>query len=269
MRLPHVSIRPVGRPIAFQFNGREIEALQGETVGAALSAAGIVALRKTLSGASRGLFCGMGACWDCVVTVDGRIGQRACQTQAVEGMRVDSGFPDGLTAVEDAPASDERGCDVLVVGGGVAGLSAAIGAAETGASVILLDERAVTGGQFAKPLAGSHQDDAPDRQFALGASLREQAERMGVRVEGGAMVWGAFAADEIAAVVRGQSVTYHPRRLILATGAHETPTPIPGWTLPGVMTTGGLQTLARSQRVSPWPSRADRWQRAAEPATGV
>ena len=251
MRLPHVSIRPVGRPIAFQFNGQRIEALQGETIGSALSAAGIVTLRTTSSGAPRGLFCGMGACWDCVVTVDGRIGQRACQTQATDDMRVDSGFPDVLTPVEDAPAGDERACDVLVVGGGVAGLSAAVGAAETGASVILLDERSMTGGQFAKPLAASHQDNAPDRQFALGTSLRQQAERTGVRVESGAIVWGAFAADEIAAVVRGQSVTYHPRRLILATGAHETPVPIPGWTLPGAMTTGGLQTLVRSQRVSP------------------
>ena len=66
-----------------------------------------------------------------------------------------------------------------------------------------------------------------------------------------AMVWGAFAPDEIAALVRGQSVTYRPRRLILATGAHEAPVPVPGWTLPGVMTTGGLQALVRSQRVSP------------------
>ena len=51
--------------------------------------------------------------------------------------------------------------------------------------------------------------------------------------------------------MRGQAITYHPRRLILATGAHEAPVPVPGWTLPGVMTTGGLQTLVRTQRVSP------------------
>ena len=72
-----------------------------------------------------------------------------------------------------------------------------------------------------------------------------------MRLEADAVVWGAFAADEIAALVRGRSVTYHPRRLILATGAHETPVPVPGWTLPGVMTTGGLQSLVRTQRVTP------------------
>jgi glycine/D-amino acid oxidase-like deaminating enzyme len=251
MRLTHASIRPVGRSISFRFDGQPIEALDGETVAAALSAAGITALRRTASGAPRGVFCGMGACWDCVVTVDGRIGQRACLTRARDGMTVLSGFPGVLAPPEPSPEPAERDCDVLVVGGGVAGLSAAIAAAEAGAAVVLLDERHAPGGQYAKPLAPSHADAAPDRQFALGATLRERAQQAGASIESGAMVWGAFAADEIAAMVRGQSVTCRPKRLILATGAHEAPAPVPGWTLPGVMTTGGLQTLARSQRVSP------------------
>jgi D-hydroxyproline dehydrogenase subunit alpha len=250
MRLLHPSIRPTGRAISFRFDGQRIEALEGETVAAALSAAGVTTFRHTPSGAARGLFCGMGACFDCVVTVDGRIGQRACLTRAVEGMNVLSGFPDVLAA-RAAPAADERACDVLIVGGGVAGLSAGIAAAEAGASVVLLDERHVAGGQFAKALAPSHADAAPDRQFRLGADLRRHAERAGVRLEVDATVWGAFAPDEIAVLVRGQSVIFHPRRLILATGAHEAPVPVLGWTLPGVMTTGGLQTLVRTQRVTP------------------
>jgi glycine/D-amino acid oxidase-like deaminating enzyme len=250
MRLTHPSIRPVGRAISFQFNDRQIEALEGETIAAALSAAGVTTFRHTPSGAPRGLFCGMGACFDCVVTVNGRIGQRACLTQAAEGLDVVSGFP-AVLAPDAAPLPEERDCDILVVGGGVAGLSAGIAAAEAGASVVVLDERRATGGQFAKALAPSHTDTAPDTQFRLGTDLRLRAERAGVRLETNATVWGAFAPNEIAAIVHGQSITYHPRRLILAAGAHEAPVPIPGWTLPGVMTTGGLQTLVRSQRVSP------------------
>ena len=46
-------------------------------------------------------------------------------------------------------------------------------------------------------------------------------------------------------------MTFRPRRLVLAPGAHERPVPLPGWTLPGVMTTGSLQTLVRAQRVCP------------------
>ena len=251
MRLVHASISPIGRRIAFDFDGQRIEALEGETVGAALAAAGVVTLRRTRSGAPRGLFCGVGACFDCVVTVDGRIGQRACMTRAADGMQVASAMPMRVDARDPAPEQEERVCDILVVGGGVAGLSAAVAAAESGAAVVLLDERAAPGGQYAKPLADSHRDSAPDRQFAVGNALRASAEKAGVVIETGALVWGAFAGDEIAAVVRGQSVLYRPRRLILATGAHEAPMPIPGWTLPGVMTTGGLQALVRAQRVAP------------------
>ncbi len=73
----------------------------------------------------------------------------------------------------------------------------------------------------------------------------------GARIETEATVWGGFAPDEIAALVRGTAITFRPRRLIIAPGAHERPVPLPGWTLPGVMTTGSLQTLVRAQRVCP------------------
>src|SRR5690242_2052128 len=88
MRLLHRSVRPVGRPVSFRFDDTPIEALEGETIAAALSAAGIIAYRRTNSGALRGLHCGMGACFDCVVTVDGRIGQRACMIKVADGMVV-------------------------------------------------------------------------------------------------------------------------------------------------------------------------------------
>jgi len=253
MRLTHKTIRPAGRPIRFYFDGQEIAALEGETVAAALSAAGVTTLRHTSSGAPRGLFCGMGACFDCVVTVDGRIGQRACMVQAADGMEVASAFPaePAIREQESGGAAQDHACDVLVVGGGPAGLCAGIAAAEAGASVVLLDERRAPGGQYAKSLAPSHADAAPDAQFRLGANLQARAVRAEVRIETEAQVWGGFAADEIAALVGGRAVVYRPRQLILATGAHEAPVPIPGWTLPGVMTTGGLQSLVRSQRVVP------------------
>ncbi|RYJ01501.1 MAG: (2Fe-2S)-binding protein, partial [Acetobacteraceae bacterium] len=54
-----------------RFDGQSLEALPGETLAATLSAAGILAYRQTAGGAPRGLFCGMGACFDCLVTVDG------------------------------------------------------------------------------------------------------------------------------------------------------------------------------------------------------
>jgi glycine/D-amino acid oxidase-like deaminating enzyme len=254
MRLVHPTIQPVGRSIAFSFDGAPVKALEGETIAGALSAAGIVAYRRTGTGAPRGLHCGMGACFDCVVTVDGRIGQRACMTKVSDGMVVTSGARLPLAPLGREPDSadaEERICDVLVVGGGPAGLSAAIAAAEAGASVVVLDERSATGGQYAKPLADSHADPVPDAQFRLGTTLRDRANSARARIETEATVWGGFVADEIAALVGGLAVTYRPRRLVLAPGAHERPVPLPGWTLPGVMTTGALQTLVRAQRVCP------------------
>src|SRR5665213_870703 len=254
MRLNHRTIRPTGAAINISCDGQDIPARAGETVAAALSAAGIVAFRHTPGGAPRGLHCGMGACFDCIVTIDGRIGQRACLAKVADGMRVAGALPDSLAplaAVPTGPAATERDCDVLVVGGGPAGLAAAIAAAEAGAAVVLLDERAATGGQYAKPLADSHADAAPDAQCRLGRDLAARARKAGVTIEADSIAWAGFAPDEIGVLVRGAAVTFRPRRLVLAPGAHERPVPLPGWTLPGVMSTGALQTLVRAQRVSP------------------
>ena len=127
----------------------------------------------------------MGACFDCVVTVDGRIGQRACMTRVADGMIVTGDAIPPLAALGAEPTgvqADERACDVLVVGAGPAGLAAAIAAAETGAGVVVLDERSATGGQYAKPLADSYADVAPDAQFRLGTELRERAMSAGARI---------------------------------------------------------------------------------------
>jgi glycine/D-amino acid oxidase-like deaminating enzyme len=254
MRLSHATIRPAGRSIALTFDGARIPALEGETVAAALSAAGILAYRQTLSGAPRGLHCGMGACWDCVVTIDGRIGQRACMTKVADGMVVSGALAPSPARTGERPtaaAAPEIAPDIMVVGGGPAGLSAAIAAAEAGASVVLLDERAAPGGQYAKPLAPSHRDESPDGQFRIGLDLQARAARAGVQIHPESLVWGAFGPSELGVLIQGQAMTARPRRLILAPGAHERPVPLPGWTLPGVMTTGALQTLVRAQRVSP------------------
>jgi glycine/D-amino acid oxidase-like deaminating enzyme len=251
MRLTSRTIAPVGAPATIHFQGKAIPALAGETVAAALSAAGYLAFRRTPSGAPRGLHCGMGACFDCAVTIDGRAGQRACLTTVADGMRVEDLAGDAVLTAPCAEQAEEEAPDILVVGAGPAGLAAAAAAAETGAVVAVLDERSAAGGQYAKPLAPSHRDSAPDAQARIGDSLRARAKAAGVVIHHGATVWGGFAPDEIAAIVAGRAITFRPRRLVIAPGAHEAPVPIPGWTLPGVMTTGALQTLVRTQRVAP------------------
>ena len=80
-----VGARP-GAPFTVTFDGREIEALPGQTVAAALWSAGVVAWRTTREeGRPRGVFCGIGVCFDCLGTVDGRPGLRACLAPATPG----------------------------------------------------------------------------------------------------------------------------------------------------------------------------------------
>ena len=74
-----------------EVDGRLVRVESGQTVAAALIGAGITVFRHTPAGAPRGVFCGMGVCFDCLVTVDGLADQRACVTPVRPGMRVQLG----------------------------------------------------------------------------------------------------------------------------------------------------------------------------------
>ncbi|SJZ87234.1 Glycine/D-amino acid oxidase [Enhydrobacter aerosaccus] len=252
MRLKHAHIRP-NQPVQIRFDGRSLEALPGETIAAALAASDIVSVRQARSGAPRGPFCGMGVCFDCLVTVNGRPSQRACLTKVEAGMDIRSMPEASPVPPEPAALPEEIACDVLVVGAGPAGLAAARSLALAGADVVVADERLQAGGQYFKPLASSQAAEIAtlDRQFRDGAVLRQSALLAGVKILTETTVWAAFAPHEVAALVAGRSTLFRPKRLVLATGAYEQSWPVPGWTLPGVMTVGGLQTLARSYRVAP------------------
>jgi predicted molibdopterin-dependent oxidoreductase YjgC len=80
---------PARRRVAFTFDGRDIEAEAGQSIAAALLASGIRSWRTTrIDGAPRGLFCGIGACFDCLVEVNGTPGVRACLVEAQDGDQV-------------------------------------------------------------------------------------------------------------------------------------------------------------------------------------
>ena len=189
-----------GRTVRFSFDGKPVEAFEGDTIGSALAAGG----RKVLSRSfkyhrPRGLFCCAGQCPNCLVDVDGSPGVRACTEPVREGMTV--------THMNAAPSLDfdvmratdifgkrltppgfyyktfirprrlwplyekvlrnaaglgrlarrqperrwrteyrRRHADVLVIGGGVAGMAAALRAAELGADVVLADDGPELGG---------------------------------------------------------------------------------------------------------------------------
>jgi glycine/D-amino acid oxidase-like deaminating enzyme len=248
--------------VAFTFAGASLRAVPGETVAAALIAHGVLAQGSAKDGAPRGHYCGMGVCHDCLVAIDGRAGQRACLTKVEPGMTIEpqpSGkLPFAVAQADLAPVPDaasmEREIDILVVGAGPAGLEAARAAAKAGARVLLLDERPAPGGQYYKQ-AVTVAASAPDAQMRAGAALIDAVRAAGAAIESETLVWGVEReADGRLAVMtlrRGAAGLVRPGALIIAAGAYERPAMLPGWTLPGVMTTGAAQTLLRSYGVSP------------------
>ena len=77
-----------GPQLTLTLDGETVSAYEGETVATVLLAEGHIATRTTPAGDPRGVFCGMGVCFDCLVIVDGVPNTRACMTQVHEGMEV-------------------------------------------------------------------------------------------------------------------------------------------------------------------------------------
>ena len=95
-------------------------------------------------------------------------------------------------------------------------------------------------------------DDAlADRQIRRGRALIRRAQQSGARVLQGVAIWAAHGPDEVMAFENDASYVLRPKRLIIATGAYDRAVPMPGWTLPGFLTTGAAQSLLRAYQVAP------------------
>lgn len=84
-----------GQPLRIEVDGEPIQAFEGETIATALLASGRRIFRHTPEGSPRGLYCGMGICFDCVVEVDGESSVRSCITLVRSGMRIRTPRPFG------------------------------------------------------------------------------------------------------------------------------------------------------------------------------
>jgi octopine oxidase subunit A len=145
------------------------------------------------------------------------------------------------------------GYDVVVIGAGPAGLAAAATAAEAGLSTLLLDENAGPGGQVWRAIASTPvtKRDHLGADYWAGADLVEAGRSSGAEIIQRATVWSLDRNLEVGISAGGVSAFVGARRVILATGALERPFPIPGWTLPGVMTAGAVQTMLKSSGLVP------------------
>ncbi|HEY7400692.1 MAG TPA: 2Fe-2S iron-sulfur cluster-binding protein [Actinomycetota bacterium] len=266
------------RKVTLDFEGRRVEAYEGDTVGSALAAAGVTITSRSFKyHRPRGLLCMTGSCPNCLMQIDGIPNVRACTEPVRDGMRVErqNAWPSvdrdvhgwlnslsfmmppgfyykvfqrprwawplvepfirskaGLGKVPREPDHDPREVvnlhpDVLVIGGGVAGLAAAAEAAGAGASTVVLEQRRDLEGPFA------------------------EAEAAGARVLAETSAFGVFEGPLVAAASPGTLYRLRARHLVFATGSVEQGAVFPNNDLPGVMLSSAAERLVHRYRVRP------------------
>ena len=141
--------------------------------------------------------------------------------------------------------------DAIIIGAGPAGLAAATLLGERQARVLLVDEQPAPGGQIYRQVervAGERPGLlavlGPD--YGHGAELARRFRASGAHYRPQSTVWQVTPGREVWLSRDGRSERHEADTVLLATGAMERPVPVPGWTLPGVMTAGAVQILLKS-----------------------
>ncbi|MGC9467247.1 MAG: FAD-dependent oxidoreductase [Anaerolineae bacterium] len=245
-------------PITFTWQGKTLAARQGETIASALFAHGIHTFgHHPKDGAPQGIFCANGQCSQCLVLADG-VPVKACMTAVTPGMSVMpvNGLPT-LPQADAVPATHQVEIvetEVLILGGGPAGMSAAIELGKAGVSAILVDDKDRLGGKL---VLQSHRFFGSVEAVYAGTRGVDIAKKLAeqVHAQPSVITWLnttalAVFSDRKVGLLRGQTyVLVEPQVLLVATGARERSLVFPGNTLPGVYGAGAFQTLVNRDLV--------------------
>jgi sarcosine oxidase subunit alpha len=240
------------------FDGRPLCARPGEMVSSALYAAGISTFgHHHRDRGAQGIFCVNGQCSQCTVLVDGRP-LKSCMTAVREDMVVTScdGRP-ALPADDERPAIGRPGehrTRVLVLGGGPAGLCAALELGRLGIDVLIVDDKPELGGKLTlqtHQFFGSVADCwAGTRGIDIGHLLERQvAELPTVQVWADSTAIGVFLDKKVGVVTPTGYRLVEFDVLLVALGAREKSLSFPGCDLPGVYGAGAFQTLVNRDQV--------------------
>lgn len=238
--------------IPFTFNGQPLLARPAEMVSSALYASGITAFgHHHKDGGAQGIFCVNGQCSQCTVLVDGRP-LKSCMTPVRSGMRVKSCDGRPPLPPDDRPLAvgrpGEHHTQVLILGGGPAGLCAAVELGQLGVEVLVVDDKPALGGKLTlqtHQFFGSVADCwAGTRGIDIGGILAQEVGRFpSVKVWTSSTAVGVFGDGKVGVVTPAgyRLVTFDT--LLVALGAREKSLSFPGCDLPGVYGAGAFQTL--------------------------
>jgi len=258
---PILSIEKFPEYVNFKFNGDKLKAKKGEMISSALFANNIHIFGKhKKDGSAQGMFCANGQCAQCLVIADG-IPVKSCITPVKEGMDVRS--LDGLPKLLEDDEIVKKGgktpvikIPVLIIGGGPAGMSAALELAKMDVKCIICDDKQELGGKLSLQthnFFGSIRDCyAGSRGMDIGYYLASEInEDKSIDSWINSPVAGVFLDGLVGIVKNGQYVLVKPKRLLITTGAREKTLTFPGCDLPGVYGAGAFQTLVNRDLIKP------------------
>jgi sarcosine oxidase subunit alpha len=255
-------ILPVPERPGFEFywQGQTMHTHAGETIASALFANGVrIFGHHHKDGAPQGIFCANGQCAQCLVMADG-LPVKACMVPVQPGLRVEP--LDGKPVLPDAHTVPEMRTiqtvevECLVIGGGPAGLSAAIELGKAGVRTLVVDDKHRLGGKLVlqthKFFGSIDACYAGTRGTDIATTLEQEVHKFeNVQVWLNTTALAVFSDRKVGVLRDGRYVVVQPHVLLVATGAREKSLAFKGNTLPGVYGAGAFQTLANRDLVRP------------------
>ncbi|HID86347.1 MAG TPA: FAD-dependent oxidoreductase, partial [Anaerolineae bacterium] len=244
----------------FTWQGQAMEAREGETIASALFANGVrIFGHHPKDGAPQGIFCANGQCAQCLVMADG-LPVKSCMTPVRPGMRVEPlggkpVLPDVHTVPEMHPIETVE-VECLIIGGGPAGLSAAIELGKAGVRTLIVDDKHRLGGKLVlqthKFFGSIEACYAGTRGVDIATRLEQEVRQFeNIQVWLNTTALAVFSDRKVGVLREGRYVLVQPHVLLVATGAREKSLAFRGNTLPGVYGAGAFQTLVNRDLVRP------------------
>ena len=245
--------------IIFYWNGKKLAAKKDEVISSALFANGIKIFgHHHKDGSAQGIFCANGQCAKCSVIVDG-VPMKSCMTIVKPEMKVESveGLPKlPQTSKHEISDIEELEYDVLIIGGGPAGLSAAIQLGEHNIKTLIVDDKTETGGKLVlqtHKFFGSVEDSfAGTRGNDIGKMLSQKvSENKNIDVWTNSITLYVYKDKKVGILNNDVYKLVKPKIILNAAGAREKFLRFKGNSLAGIYGAGAFQTLVNRDLVRP------------------